>query len=127
MTTWRIDPEPDCDRLWVAPHDMSGAVEYRRVGTTDRYGTPVAVWGSQSGSRDQRTWPGLLALGEVSDTHPDLPRRAPLPWTWDDEDGITDARGNGIDSRDQEVTSFIVRAANALHKRILAGEEAIED
>ena len=113
MTNWRIPAEPDCARIWVWPHDVTGVIEFRRHG----------LWhGVVDGVDVALSWPQLLTLGEVSDTHPDLPRHAPLPWTWDDEDGIADRDGWSVKFTDDEVTSFIVRAANAYAERVLAGE-----
>lgn len=116
MATYTIPPEPD-GPLWVtidgkhqrvtrsAAGNDWGPIEYRSV-----------------------TWPELLALGEVSDVHPDLPADAPLPWTWtgseiEDADGGTVARELALNTtlQDEQVMAFVVKAVNAYGERVTSG------
>lgn len=124
-TTYEIPAEPaDVRVLWTvatpAPWDASSGGAVTRW-TRTQAGGPGESWTSPDGAR--KTWRELLDLGRVHDQHPALLGAPPLPWVWDDADGVRDARGLFVDFGDDEVTAFITTAVNA-HAERLAAEPA---
>jgi hypothetical protein len=111
MTFYHLPVEPKTDRLWTLEGDGTDPKVFEW-----HYNAGSHFWWSGQASC---RWVDLLTRGAVSDHHPDLPDGAPLPWSWDEEQGVLDADGRPVDTRpEHEAAGFIVRAANAYAERL---------
>lgn len=109
MTTFKIPAPPD-GPVWLT--DADGVVSRATAVGPDLDRWKIGGWPGT------HTWPELLALGEVSDVHPDLPADDPLPWRIDQGD-VVDATDGAVDLG--AAARFIVKAVNAYGER-LAGD-----
>ncbi len=120
MTTYTIPSEP-AGPLWVT---VNGVVSRWTYDACSRRGP----W-STSGQSERLYWSELLALGEVSDAHPDLPVDAPLPWTVDGDGDVKAADGHYVDINLHSalMAAFVVRAANAYGEQVAVVEALAQD
>jgi hypothetical protein len=111
VTTYKIPAAPDVDTVWLTIASGS-TIRVCRDGLRWRVPNETVA----------HTWTELLALGEVSDVHPDLPADAPLPWSWlGQNDGIEDANGDSV-YLSASVGPFLVAAVNAYGERVAGGD-----
>ena len=110
MSTYKIPTAPDVDTVWVSEPGGDRPFRWVRAG--------VNTWRGEDGVIV--AWIELLALGEVSDAHPDLPADAPLPWRVDSEDGVVDANEDAV-RLGLRLGPFVVKAVNAYGERVAGG------
>ena len=125
MATYRMDPEPTADVVWLTPREGGAPIECRRSTRADapgwfRHGVDATA---------TFTWPELLGMGQVSDVHPelaDVDHAHPLPWRDDWRDGagyrVLDARGGVVCQAAHHSGPLIARAVNALAEQISRGQ-----